>query len=979
MVSQAVILSRLEVTGSTVGPSAGAADEGKLVKLNSSGLIDASFIPGSPGVHSGLTGLGADDHLHYHNDTRGDLRYYTQAILSSTAAGEGASKVAIEDSGGYFTGATVELALAEIGSGAVGGTNDHGSLGGLADDDHGQYHNDTRGDARYHTQTLLASTAANEGASLIGVEDAAGKFTGTDVEAVLLELANSISVSTDHGSLGGLADDDHSSIYLSIPKLASTGVGQGASYIGVYDANGNYVSTDVEAALAEIWTLLASNSASEGASFIGIQDVGAYFTATNLEGALQEIGAGGTGVTDHGALTGLDDNDHSVVYHSKTVLASTSNGEGASLIGVEDAGGYFSGTTVEAVLQEMGSAGSGTSHASLTGLDQDDHDAVYYSHTDLNSTGATSGASLIGLYDTAGNYASTDVEAALAEVWTLLASVTTGQGAAFIGIEDAGTYFTSTTVEGALQELGAGGGGGVTDHGALTGLDDDDHDAIYYSHSDLNSTGATPGASLIGIYDTAGNYVSTDVEAALAEIWTELASTSASKGASYIGVQDSTDYYTATTVEGILAEIGTNTPIKIVNFLDLGDTQFGQLRASPIGHIDGTPGNAIVMLGLDADAGTANKSGQLHLVDYPELSTVVTLDSEYVNKLGLVIHRYNTTPGSGVEVALFNNAGDIQLYGPGANECKVQLYAEDSITFNIEGDEPSDGGIYLRMGHTNGNAYTDFHYYESSVGPSTAGFDWYVVEPASSTTISILQWDSSLRGFETFLSYFMVPDVSSLRGQNDRTVVGSGQASVLRCIDRAWGANSYHGGYFHGAMYHNSFKGLERFHQVHGGPSGDVWEGMGTQRFVMEQTQMDVVRLTFTKTVNASMTDSMASILSEVLTENYYPIEPFFSHIVGISARVESTNITVGTITVSLHMNTKGKQSGTQVVLNSSTQSAISQKDLDANPLFLYPYNSGSDGSLGEEGAAEIGASITSSADLAPDPIDIVIHVEVSV
>lgn len=36
---------------------------------------------------------------------------------------------------------------------------------------------------------------------------------------------------------------------------------------------------------------LASTSAGEGASIIGIQDAGGYFTSTNVEGALQEIGA----------------------------------------------------------------------------------------------------------------------------------------------------------------------------------------------------------------------------------------------------------------------------------------------------------------------------------------------------------------------------------------------------------------------------------------------------------------------------------------------------------------------------------------------------------------------------------------------------------------------------------------------------------------------------------------------------------------
>jgi hypothetical protein len=39
----------------------------------------------------------------------------------------------------------------------TGGTNDHGSLSGLSDDDHPQYHTDARGDARYYTQAQVDS------------------------------------------------------------------------------------------------------------------------------------------------------------------------------------------------------------------------------------------------------------------------------------------------------------------------------------------------------------------------------------------------------------------------------------------------------------------------------------------------------------------------------------------------------------------------------------------------------------------------------------------------------------------------------------------------------------------------------------------------------------------------------------------------------------------------------------------------------
>jgi hypothetical protein len=34
-------------------------------------------------AHSGLTGLSGDDHTQYHNDTRGDVRYYTKAQVDS--------------------------------------------------------------------------------------------------------------------------------------------------------------------------------------------------------------------------------------------------------------------------------------------------------------------------------------------------------------------------------------------------------------------------------------------------------------------------------------------------------------------------------------------------------------------------------------------------------------------------------------------------------------------------------------------------------------------------------------------------------------------------------------------------------------------------------------------------------------------------------------------------------------------------------
>lgn len=50
-----------------------------------------------------------------------------------------------------------------------------------------------------------------------------------------------------------------------------------------------------------------------------------------------------------------DANLAALINYSRTRLSSTSNGLGASLVGVEDSGGYYTGSTVEAVLAQLGS------------------------------------------------------------------------------------------------------------------------------------------------------------------------------------------------------------------------------------------------------------------------------------------------------------------------------------------------------------------------------------------------------------------------------------------------------------------------------------------------------------------------------------------------------------------------------------------------------------------------------------------------
>lgn len=190
--------------------------------------------------------------------------------LASVAAGKGAGTVGVEDAAGKFTGATVEAVLAEIDTAYKAADTAH------AED--------------------LASLVAGKGASLIGVEDAAENFVGTTVETVLAELKEAIE--------GGGGAFDQFKL-----DLASQEAGKGASLIGIQDVGNLITATTVEGALAEIAAnidTLEGNVASHiqdfndfqttlaapgGAALVGVIDADGHFVSSDVEGILAELGA----------------------------------------------------------------------------------------------------------------------------------------------------------------------------------------------------------------------------------------------------------------------------------------------------------------------------------------------------------------------------------------------------------------------------------------------------------------------------------------------------------------------------------------------------------------------------------------------------------------------------------------------------------------------------------------------------------------
>ena len=103
--------------------------------------------PGEGGVtdHGALTGLTDDDHHQYLNYARGDARYPAIALVNQNVT-SGSSPTF---NAAHFTNMPT-----------------HGQLAGLVDDDHMQYHNDARGDARYPAIALVDQDVS-EGSSPI--------------------------------------------------------------------------------------------------------------------------------------------------------------------------------------------------------------------------------------------------------------------------------------------------------------------------------------------------------------------------------------------------------------------------------------------------------------------------------------------------------------------------------------------------------------------------------------------------------------------------------------------------------------------------------------------------------------------------------------------------------------------------------------------------------------------------------------------
>ena len=142
-----------------------------------------------------------------------------------------------------------------------------------------------------------ASTTVGEGASRVGISDGSGYYTGNEVEAALDELEAQIGGNTsttfDFTEANVLTDNDP--VYTALDKLdlrwgdlASTNLNEGASLVGIHDANGNYTATTVEGALQEIAENLVDRDVATAGEAITAGDL-LFFSANNTASIYSDI------------------------------------------------------------------------------------------------------------------------------------------------------------------------------------------------------------------------------------------------------------------------------------------------------------------------------------------------------------------------------------------------------------------------------------------------------------------------------------------------------------------------------------------------------------------------------------------------------------------------------------------------------------------------------------------------------------------
>ena len=221
---------------------------------------------------------------------------YDAIITGVTTSGFTATFASAMDSSNYKLNYYSTTASGVADQGGI----DHGTLDGLTDDDHSQYHNDARGDARYYTETELDAGQLDN-----------RYHTESEITTISGDLVTQIDALT-HDGFADFVAGEHFTF---------------ASVSGTIDhntiINNHNLTTDID---HDTLTNFASDEHFTFASVSGTID---HDTITNFTSAEHFTEAS----IDHGNIAGLSDNDHT--QYVTGVSGSTPLRAGGQTIGFD--------------------------------------------------------------------------------------------------------------------------------------------------------------------------------------------------------------------------------------------------------------------------------------------------------------------------------------------------------------------------------------------------------------------------------------------------------------------------------------------------------------------------------------------------------------------------------------------------------------------------------------------------------------------
>lgn len=168
--------------------------------------------------------------------------------------------------------------------------------------------------------------------------------TETQIDSLVTNIATAVKANTT--AIGTKTDDTAVNNHIADATAAHA-----ASAISILDSGSNYVATDVEAALAEVYDYaetktdntavnnhIADATAAHAASAISIVDSGALYAATDVEAALAEVRAvadaaagGGVVINDLATNTSNAWSSQKITDHVSTAVAALIDGAPGAL------------------------------------------------------------------------------------------------------------------------------------------------------------------------------------------------------------------------------------------------------------------------------------------------------------------------------------------------------------------------------------------------------------------------------------------------------------------------------------------------------------------------------------------------------------------------------------------------------------------------------------------------------------------------